>query len=341
MRVLVTGASGFIGTHLLPLLVSRGHEVVAASRRPVRLNGIVWHLSPELSHESDWSRALEGVDAVVHLAARSQIRPASGLEECLYRRINTEGTARLAKQAADAGVRHFLFLSSVHAVAAESDGRITEHSEPRPVSDYGRSKLAAEKALRGELRGTPTEWTILRPPVVYGNGNNTNFGLLLNLVKLGVPLPLSSVRNRRSLLYIENLVDLIALCLGNQKAFGKIFLPSDGQDVSTPDLIRAIARANQSVGCSVCSDSVAEKEGGHFFDRRGNLSAVRSGSRHSPILFPLPEGILRAAGCLPGLGALRKLTGSLYVDSEPLSGDLGWTAPFTMGEALRRLLVSI
>jgi nucleoside-diphosphate-sugar epimerase len=161
--------------------------------------------------------------------------------------------------------------------------------------------------------------------LVYGKGNKANFGLLLKLVKSGIPLPLASVRNRRSFVYVENLVDVIVACLGNPKAFGKTYLPSDGEDVSTPELIRKIAKANQSFQFSE-------------FSKQG-VGRSTLGSRRTLWLFPFPESILKALGCLPGLGALRKLTSSLYVDSEPLSDDLGWSPRFSIEQGLIKTLV--
>lgn len=324
MRVLVTGASGLVGNSLLGALRDRGHEVRAASRSRVEQPGIFYVRSPELGPEADWSAVLGGIDAVVHLAGLAAV-DASGNSaelESEYRKVNTEGTRALAKQAAGSGVKHIVFLSSLHAVAAESDERITAESAARPVSAYGRSKSAAEIALREELQGTACEWTILRPPLVYGPGNQANFGLLLKLVKTRIPLPLASVANRRSFLYVGNLADLIVKCLGNPKAFGKLFLPSDGNDVSTPDLIRQIAKANAGVAHGA----------------RGMEQGDRANTRHSARLFPFPENLLKFAGRLPGLGALQKLTSSLYVDSEPLRRDLGWDPPFTLEEGLRRTL---
>ena len=184
--------------------------------------------------------------------------------------------------------------------------------------------MEAERAIRETLSNTACAWTILRPPLVYGKGNKANFGLLLKLVKSGIPLPLASVRNRRSFIYVENLVDVILACLGNPKAFGKTYLPSDGEDVSTPELIRKIAKANQSFQ----------------FSEFSNQGAGRStlGSRRTLRLFLFPESILKALGRLPGLGTLRKLTSSLYVDSEPLREDLGWSPRFTIEEGLVKTL---
>jgi len=328
LKILVTGASGFIGSQLVPLLVSHGHEVVAASRASLEFAGAAWCLSPELGPGSDWSRALQGAEAVVHLAGRSLIGRESAEEEQLCQRTNVDGTVRLARQAVASGVRHSVFLSSVHAVAAECDEVITAQTEPAPSSAYGRSKLAAEKALRQELNGTACAWTVLRPPAVYGSGHASNFGQLAKLASSGLPLPLASVRNTRSFVYVGNLIDVIASCLREEKTFGKIYLPSDAEDVSTPELIRVIAKANESVQCSVSSDSAGDGETRHT----SHLT------RHSYRLFPFPVRILKAAGRLPGLGALRKLTASLYVDSGPMCRDLGWKPPFAMEEGIRRTL---
>ena len=341
MRVLVTGASGFVGRHLIRALRDAGHEVAACSRSRVEQPGFFYIASPDLEPGADWAAALAGVDVVVHLAGLAAVDGLGNSAdlEGEYRKVNVEGTRALAKQAAKAGVKHFVFMSSLHAVAANSDERLSEQTEPHPVSAYGRSKLAAEKAIQEELRTSGCAWTILRPPLVYGPGNQANFGLLLKLVKTGTPLPLASVRNRRSFIYVENLVDLISKCLGNAKAFGKVYLPSDGEDVSTPELIRAIARANAGVEHGAWSMEHGDRGNTrHAFGRRSDLSPLRSGSRHSARLFHFPPSLLEAAGRLPGLGALRKLTSSLYVDSEPLRRDLGWTPPFAMEEGLRRTL---
>jgi len=343
MRVLVTGASGFVGRHLIRALKDAGHEVAACSRSRVEVPGIFYVASPDLGPGADWTAALAGVDAVVHLAGLAAVDgPGNSADlEGEYRRVNVEGTRALAKQAAKAGVKHFVFISSLHAVAADSDERLSEQIEPHPVSAYGRSKLVAEKSVQEELRTSGCAWTILRPPLVYGPGNQANFGLLLNLVKTGIPLPLASLCNRRSFIYVENLVDLISKCLGNANAFGKPYLPSDGEDVSTPELIRAIARANAGVEQGAGSMEHGDRTNTRYtFGRRGDLSALRSGSPDPARLFHFPPSLLKAAGRLPGLGALHKLTSSLYVDSEPLRRDLGWTPPFTMEQGLRRTLAS-
>ena len=330
MRVLVTGASGFVGKSLLGALRDRGHKVTAVSRSRVEQPGIFYVRSPELDPDADWSAISANIDAVVHLAGLAHVT-SEGFDaetEKNYVRINTEGARRLAEQSAATGVKHFIFLSSCHAVAAESDEVLTDGTNPRPVSAYGRSKLAAEDAIKRVLAGSDCAWTILRPPLVYGPGNTANFRFLVKLVKTGAPMPLASVYNRRSFIYVENLADLIVTCLGNPKAFRKTFYPSDGKDVSTPELIHAVSRANQSVQCSVRSDSVPSKATRH----------PSPATRHSVRLFPFPESLLKAMGRLPGLAAFRKLTSSLYVDSEAIRRELGWTPPFTMEEGLKRTL---
>jgi nucleoside-diphosphate-sugar epimerase len=337
MKILVTGASGFVGNFLLIALRDAGHEVRAASRSRVEQQGIDYFLAPELGPDADWSCALLGVDVVIHLAGRAHVpsKNANAETEEVYFRINADGTRALAEHAAAASVKHFVFLSSCHAVAAESSEILSAESQPRPVSAYGRSKLAAERATREALSKTACVWTTLRPPLVYGKGNKANFGLLLKLVKSGIPLPLGSVRNCRSFIYVENLVDVIVASLGNPKAFGKTYLPSDGEDVSTPELIRKIAKANQSFQFSGFSGSAPNGKHSHTPPVTSNsLLATPCKAR----LFPFPESILKALGRLPDLGALRKLTSSLYVDIEPLRKDLGWSPRFTMEEGLVKTL---
>ncbi len=338
----MTGASGFVGGYLICALKDAGHEVAACSRSRIQQAGVAYVAAPAFRLETDWSTALVGIEVVVHLAGIAAVDQRGQSEKvgAEYRRVNVDATRALAEQAARVGIKHLVFMSSLHAAAADSDELVTERTPPHPVSAYGGSKLAAEKSIQEELARSTCEWTILRPPLVYGAGGKANFGLLLKLVKTGLPLPLASVRNRRSFLYVENLVDLVLKSVGNPKAFGKVYLPSDGEDVSTPELIRKIAKANASVRCSLFSDSVGGRKSNHTVGRRGDPFSLRSGSRHSARLFHFPPSLLKVAGRLPGLGALKKLTSSLYVDSETLHRDLGWTPPFTMEEGLRRSMAS-
>ena len=294
MKVVVTGASGFIGSHVLPLLAARGCEVIAASRTPVGLSDVAWRLSPDLGAGSDWSRVLQGADAVVHLAGRAHVLGGGTDEVSLCHRINTDGTKRLARQAMEAGVRHFVFLSSCHAVAAQSPHALSRLTLPRPSSAYGQSKLAAERALQDELEPSACAWTILRPPLVYGRGNRANFARVAGLVRSGWPVPLRGVRNRRSFIGAANLADFILRgCLLNKNSQGKIFYPADESDLSTPELLRLIG---QSMG-------------------------------RKTRLFFLPRVLLRALSGMPGLRPLQTLTASLFVDKTPNVDELRWRAP--------------
>jgi nucleoside-diphosphate-sugar epimerase len=203
-------------------------------------------------------------------------------------------------------VKHFVFLSSSHAVATESDDMLTRSTQPRPESLYGQSKRDAEIGLIDALDGTSTTWTILRPPLVYGPENLANFQRLVRLVQTGLPLPLRSVANRRSFVGIDNLVDVILLAIEHPNARGQIFFPSDGEPVSTPALIEAIAEAL---------------------------------GRPSP-LFRFPEKILRAAAQYLRVTPLQKLLSSLWVDAAPLETELGWTPRRTLAEGLAQLHLS-
>ena len=327
LRLLITGVSGFIGKHLLANLLKQDFDIRAAVRShsdspcPTFVVG-------KIDGTTNWSDAAAGCDAVIHLAACAHVTNPAKIDKALLHKTNVEGTARLVQEAAKAGVKHFIFISSIGAMADSSNKVLFADAPCSPTTLYGQSKLMAEKELKTMAGKYGMEWTIIRPPLVYGPGNPGNMQRLLKLIRSGIPLPLASVRNRRSFVYVENLVDVIVACRGNPKAFGKTYLPSDGEDVSTPELIRKIAKANQSFQLSVSDHPVSDK----------NTRHPPLVTRHSARLFPFPESILKALGRLPGLGALRKLTSSLYVDSEPLREDLGWSPRFTMEEGLVKTL---
>lgn len=297
MKALVTGANGFVGRALVETLRARGMTVVAATRGPGE--GVI--AVGEIDATTDWNAALQGCDAVVHTAARvHQMKERADEAEALYRRTNVEGTLNLARQALAAGVRRFVFLSSVKAMGEA--GHFTQETPCRPEDAYGRSKRDAETALQALAAETGLEAVILRLPLVYGPGVKGNFASLMRVVEKGLPLPFGAIRNARSLLFLGNLTDVIALCLAHPAAAGRVWLPSDGMNVSTPDLIRAIAGA---------------------MARR-------------PLLIPVPKSAMVSAAGLLGKGSsAARLFGDLTVESAPLSTDLGWRPPFAMADGLR------
>ena len=227
--VLVTGATGFIGRAACIELEARGWRVVRATRQ----NG---------SLEQGWP--LQGVDAIVHLAGIAHELHGQNAES-VYDAVNCRATERLARAAAEAGVKRFVFMSSIKVNGERTaiDRPFTSWDEPNPADRYGRSKWRAEQALARVASDTGLECVVIRPPLVYGPGVKANFLRLLRLVGSGLPLPLASIENRRSLLYIGNLIDLVAACLAHPGAVRAPLLPSDEQILSTPQLAREIARA--------------------------------------------------------------------------------------------------
>ena len=300
MKVLVTGANGFVGTALSARLAASGFEVVPAVRckSGVPLAVVVGNLDAS----TDWRSALSGCDAVAHLAARVHVMNDTAQNPlALYRETNTEATLNLARQAAQAGVKRFVFISTIKV---NGEGRAEPYREndlPAPEDAYAISKWEAEQGLWLIARETGMEVVILRPPLVYGPGVKANFLRLMQTVQKGWPLPLGAIRNRRSLLYLGNFVDAIRVCVEHPAAAGQTFLLDDGEAVSTPELIRAVGQA---------------------MGRPARLLAV-------------PVGVLELAGGLIGKrAAVARLTGSLFVDSSLIRSRLGWTPPYTLHQGL-------
>jgi UDP-N-acetyl-alpha-D-quinovosamine dehydrogenase len=290
--VLVTGANGFVGSALCEALVASGRRVRRAVRRPDAALGqavVVGDIGPD----TDWSAALEGVDSIVHLAARTHVLRETELDAlAAYRRVNVAGTERLARAATARGVRRLVLLSSVKVNGERSGARaFTEDDAPRPEDGYGISKWEAEQALARAAAGTALQTVVLRPPLVYGPGVKGNFLRLLGLVARGVPLPLGAIDNRRSFIYLGNLVDAIVQALDAPRATGRTYLAADGEDLSTPELVRGIAGA--------------------------------LGVRPRLVSFPLLP--LKLAASLAGRGAeFARLAGSLRVDSSRIRRELEW-----------------
>ena len=308
MRVLVTGANGFIGKHLCHFLLENGFSVVGGvrSRRGLRElpGGVAGVMVGDVGPHTDWGEALTGVDAVVHLAARVHVmKERSQNPLTAFREVNVEGTRRLAEKAVSKGVSRLVFLSSVGVNGEETgESPFSEQDPPQPYSPYTGSKWEAEQVL-GALGSDAGKLSVvvLRLPMVYGPGGVGNVARLLAWVDRGVPLPLASVRNQRSFLYVGNLVHAIRHCLEHPMAANQTFLVSDGEDVSTPELIRGLGQAlNRPVR-----------------------------------LVPVSQVILRAVGRATGKGKdVQRLVGSLTVRTDKIHRLTGWTPPFVFKEGI-------
>ncbi len=306
MNLLLTGASGFVGAATRAALLRQGHTLRLAVRRTpvVAAPGETCVPVGDLDDWTEWADALTGVQAVVHLAARVHVMnetAADALSE--FRRINTAGTERLARAAASAGARRLVYVSSVKVNGESTDARpFTRDDRPAPRDPYGVSKWEAEQALARVGRETGLEVVVVRPPLVYGPGVRGNFLRLLNLARLGLPLPFGAATNRRSLVYVKNLAGLLATAATHPAAAGKVYLAGDGDDLSTAELCARLAR---DLG-------------------------------KTPRLLPVPVALLRVAASLAGRTAeYQRLFGSLQVDITPATAEIGWTPPFTVGEGLR------
>ncbi|MGH8501287.1 MAG: NAD-dependent epimerase/dehydratase family protein [Gammaproteobacteria bacterium] len=242
--VLITGANGFVGSALCPLLAARGYRVTGAARAPGRaVDGVRQVFIGDIAGATDWRDHLAGVSVIVHLAARTQA--AGGAENLTeLRRTNVDATENLARQAAAAGVRRFVFASSIKVNGELTHGRgFTAGDAPSPMDAYAVSKRDAEQRLQSVAAETGLEVVSVRPPLVYGPGVGGNFLRLLQWVDRGLPLPVATVSNRRSLIALDNLVDVLLQCVHHPAAAGRTWLISDGEDLSTPQLLRLIAGA--------------------------------------------------------------------------------------------------
>ena len=309
MRVLLTGASGFVGRALQARLLADGvHPLRCAQRQlpTVQVTGAEFCLSPWLGPDADWSTALVAVDAVIHCAARVHVmreQAADPLAE--FRRANVEGTLRLARQAVEAGVRRFVFVSSIKVNGEQtcSGDAFFADDEPQASDPYGMSKREAEDGLLALGAATGLEVVIIRPPLIYGPGVKANFLNMLRWLERGVPLPLGAIDNRRSLVALDNLVDLLVLCLTHPAASGQRFLVSDGEDLSTSDLLRRLGMA---------------------LGRPARL-------------LPVPQAWIEGSARLLGRQSLsQRLCGSLQVNIDKTRERLGWTPPLTVDQALAR-----
>jgi nucleoside-diphosphate-sugar epimerase len=304
--VLVTGATGFVGRVLCARLAELGYPVRQAVRQPLAaqesapFNTVV---TGDLGPDTDWSQALTGISVVFHLAARTHVLHETSRDPFAdYQRVNVGGTHALALAAISAGVSRMVFLSSIKVNGERTDRHpYAEDTPPLPEDAYGISKWEAEQALSGVTRDTGLETVILRPPLVYGPGVKANFLRMMHWIRRGIPLPLASVANRRSLIGVDNLVDALIVAGISPAAPGKTYLVSDDEVVSTPALVRSIAVAMQV----------------------------------KPHLLPCPPALLRTGAAVVGKrGEVRRLVGSLEIDSSRIRSELKWSPRFDLAQGL-------
>lgn len=306
MRFLITGANGFAGSPLVTELLRQGHAAQVAVRSTnSRIENLEVVSVGSIDGATDWVDALRSVEVVIHLAARVHMMKDAAVNPLeAFLAVNLHGTANLARQAAAAGVKRFVYVSSIKVNGEQTSvGKpFTESDHPQPQDPYAISKWQAEQALHTISQETGMEVVIVRPPLVYGPRVKANFLKLFELVDRGIPLPLGSVQNSRSLIYVGNLVDALITCATHSMAAGHIYLVSDGEDVSTPELIRAVADALQ------CPSRI----------------------------FPLSIAFMRGAAKLVGKSAaVDRLTQSLVIDGSKIHNELGWQPPYTMRQGLQ------
>jgi len=313
-RVLVTGADGFIGQHLVPLLIEAGYTC-RVTYYSIRQNPLSWNeddidIVPfDLEDkDSDYDALLSGVDVVIHLAARVHIMEQSGQCSDIYQQANTVGTQNLARAAAGTGVRQFIYLSTVkvHGERSELDKNNVFHTFnetdiPNPSDAYANSKVNAERTIKEICAHSNMAYVILRPPLVYGSGVKANFLSLLNIINKNYPLPFASIKNKRSLLYVGNLAHAIFTCIERSEAANKTYLISD-VDISVPELIKKIA---------------------YYMEK-------------NTMLFHCSVALLKLlAGMVGKQSMINRITDSLLVDSSRFRRELNWAPPYTLDEGLR------
>lgn len=305
-RILLTGSTGFVGTALLAAFKNViGVQVVPVVRHASASNPEGSIAVGNMDGTTDYSAAIQGIDVVVHAAARAHImrdEVADPLAE--YRKVNVEGTLKLAQDTAAAGVKRFIYISSIKVNGESTTGRdpFSATHQPAPQDPYGLSKQEAEDGLRQLAVDTGMEVVIIRPPLVYGPGVKANFLSLLKVSDTGLPLPFARIKNARSLVYVGNLVDCIIRSIQHPAAANQTFLVSDGEDVSLPELVKHI----------------------------------RTALGRPARLLPVPVGLFKLAGALTGKqSVVDRLVGDLQVDTTNTRELLGWTPPFTLEQGLQ------
>ncbi|SIQ38587.1 UDP-glucose 4-epimerase family protein [Marinobacterium stanieri] len=305
MNILLTGANGFIGCNAAIELSSKPFfRVFATVRRPVQLLVDDLIVMPSIGSDTDFFEALSGQHVVIHTAARAHITTHNSLDPlATFRTVNVDGTLNLARQAAKAGVKRFIFLSSIGVNGVSNKAPFTVNDRPNPSEPYAQSKWEAEQGLVHIAEQTDMEVVIIRPPLVYGANAPGNFGRLVRWVEKGIPLPLGAVHNQRTLVGLDNLVDLIRVCIDHPAAANQVIFAGDDEDVSTTQILRGIAE----------------------------------GMGKSSRLIPVPEPLLWAGASVLGKKAMaEKVLGSLQVDISETKRLLDWEPPYSFAEGMKR-----
>lgn len=304
-RVLVTGANGFIGAYLCSSIAKHRIKIRAARRTPPSPPSDVSFVAVgDIGEATDWVEALRDIDVVIHLAARVHVMKDTASDALAeFRKVNVEGTLNLARQALKAGVKRFIFISSIKVNGEATLPGQPFHADdaPAPEDAYGISKREAEDGLRELCLGSMMEFVIIRPPLVYGPGVKGNFLSMMRWLDKGIPLPLASIQNQRSLVAVENLVDLIITCIEHPAAANQTFLVSDNETLSTPELLIRTATAL---------------------------------NKHAHLLHMPMWTLSFIARCLGKTAAIQKLCGSLQVDIDKTRERLGWQPPVSVDQAL-------
>ena len=305
MNITLTGATGFLGRYLINALQSNpGFKLTAVVRQTTEISGIRIIPVQGVDAVTDYSSWLKGQDVVIHAAARAHIMRDEVDDPLVeYRKVNVSGSENLARQAAAAGVKRFVFVSSVKACGESTthSNQYIENMSPTPEDAYGCSKYEAEQILKQVAADTGMELVIIRPPLIYGAGVKANFLSLLRIAGSPFPLPFGRIFNRRSMVYVRNLVDFIVCCIDHPAAANQTFFVSDGEDVSLRQLV----------------------------------TEIRLAMGKSPALFPVPVALFRLLGKLTGKsGVVDRLVGDLQVDSSKARNLLGWTPPYTFSQGI-------
>jgi nucleoside-diphosphate-sugar epimerase len=310
-KILITGANGFVGKSLLQNLILKKKYFIHLSSRTAQektIDQVSYFNVGDIDSKTNWKNALYQVDCVIHCAAKVHVMGTKQKDLLnIYRRVNIEGTKNLAEQAASLGIKRFIFLSSIKVNGERTKGYLSfRYSDnPQPEDAYGISKFETELALKQISKKTGLEIVVIRAPLVYGPGVKGNFLRLLDLVYRKTPLPFAKINNLRSFVSIDNLTELIIRCIDHPKAAEKIFLASDNEDVSTPDLIIKLSK---------------------FMNK-------------TPRLFPIPVWILQLMGQLSGKSLeVERLTGSLRIDISDTHKILGWSPFLSLNEGLEKVV---